>query len=1143
MIRRLLAGLLGLFGFCLLISVSLSNSNLKGLLTPAQIAQATQAAQADTQNVIVILRDQMSSMPPVRGALQGRADALSASQDTYIGQLQATRARKVTKFKTINAFATTVSKAEADQLLANPGVQAVVPDAIIRAKHLTRDQSTAAVGNVTPTPVSAGLCGTLEPEALQLTNAAFLNASTPQAQQLRDGNGKLVTGQGVKVAFIADGLDTTVSGFTRPDGSSVFIDYEDFSGDPAGTPTGGGEAFGDASSIAAQDNPNGSLLTFDISQFVASAHPLPSPCDIRIRGIAPGASLVGLKVFSALGFGTTSSFVQAIEYAVVVDDVDVINESFGGAPFFDAENDPISLANGAAVAAGATVVVSSGDAGTAGTLGSPSTDPNVISAGATTQFRFYAQTGDGAQALATGVVSNNISAFSSAGYAQLAPRTVDVVAPGDSSWALCSTDPSLYGECTTFNSNPTTPIESFGGTSEAAPLTSGEAALVIQAYRSTHHNANPTPALIKEIIMSTATNLGAPSDEQGAGLINALAAVQAALSVADSHGTPTRQGSELLITPASLPVVAAPNASETQSFSITNTGSTKQKMSVLLQGLGAPIAGKTYNLTLAPGSDPTFLNVTGAPRSYITQTFHVPAAAQHLDAAIAWQNPIGGQTIAYISLLDPSGRQAAYSEPQGLGSAYGHVDIVAPAAGTWTAVIFTRPSGSTAYAGTVQFTWAAQSYVNAGTVSPATISLAPGATTSVAAHFTMPAQPGDTSLALHFVPAAGGTAVTSIPVTLRTTIPLNNKGGSFTGTLTGGNARPGAGPTQTFEFTVPNGPSNMSLNLSVSDPGYLLEGLLVDPHGMQLSVQANVDANGNLQGALQQFRASPEPGVWHFVLLQNFYSSGNQTSLSFNAHIGFNTAQYSASQVPNSVSYKISASGGGITVPISVTNNGALTELFFADARLATPALQNLEVFPCSSGTLPGDCNDTILPTEVSKVTFVAIAPVPITMDASNSAGFGPVGYTGSPDLFASYVGTFSGAYTVAASLNVPEVPPGFWFIIPSLVGPYGSSGAPTTPVEAFASVSMKPFDPTMLGDSGDVWLDATTGSSTFDPLELNPGQTGTINMTITPNPGQVGQTVTGFIYIDTYNPDYLGSGEFTGDEVARIPYTYTVSP
>ena len=183
---------------------------------------------------------------------------------------------------------------------------------------------------------------------------------------------------------------------------------------------------------------------------------------------------------------------------------------------------------------------------------------------------------------------------------------------------------------------------------------------------------------------------------------------------------------------------------------------------------------------------------------------------------------------------------------------------------------------------------------------------------------------------------------------------------------------------------------SLSLNLHIADDGYALEGLLVDPQGMQLSVQGNVDANGVYQGALQQFRDHPQPGRWHFVLLQNYYSSGNQTSLPFTARIGFNTAQYSASQVPNNANYRISASGGPVTIPISVTNNGALTEWYFADARLATLALTQLPTAVGSSTqTLPGLCTYTFLPPEVAGVAFVAQSSVPITMDAFNIAGQG----------------------------------------------------------------------------------------------------------------------------------------------------------
>jgi hypothetical protein len=55
--------------------------------------------------------------------------------------------------------------------------------------------------------------------------------------------------------------------------------------------------------------------------------------------------------------------------------------------------------------------------------------------------------------------------------------------------------------------------------------------------------------------------------------------------------------------------------------------------------------------------------------------------------------------------------------------------------------------------------------------------------------------------------------------------------------------------------------------------------------------------------------------------------------------------------------------------------------------------------------------------------------------------------------------------------------------------------------------------------------------------LILAPGQSGAITVTLTPNASAVGSTVSGYLYVDTYNPQ---TG--TGDEVVRVPYSYTIS-
>jgi hypothetical protein len=405
------------------------------------------------------------------------------------------------------------------------------------------------------------------------------------------------------------------------------------------------------------------------------------------------------------------------------------------------------------------------------------------------------------------------------------------------------------------------------------------------------------------------------------------------------------------------------------------------------------------------------------------------------------------------------------------------------------------------------------------------------------ADFAMPAVPGDSSAAIRFFAPGGGVSnLAEIPFSLRTLIPLGSTGGNFTGTLTGGNGRPGAGPTQTFAFDVPSGVRNMSLTLQIADSGYLLQGLLVDPNGMQLSVEPNLDSNGNPQNGLQLFRENPQPGRWHFVLLQNFSTSGNQTSLEFIARIGFNGAKVTATGLPDSAGIRLAA-GKPVDVAIQVVNTGSVTSLFFADARLNKRVTQPLALqitpsCPTPPLTLPSTCGLFVVPTQANSVQFTAKSSVQITMDVSNQVGFG-VGITGNPDLYATQISPGH----IVASLSEPEIPFGSWLAFPSLVGPYGPAGAFTAPVTLTASATIRAFDAAVASDSGDLWADITLGTVSFSPLVLGSGETGVINVTITPDATNIGRTVSGFIYIDTFNPN-VG----TGDEVVRLPYAYTVT-
>ena len=198
----------------------------------------------------------------------------------------------------------------------------------------------------------------------------------PAAHDLADGSG-------IKVGIIADGLDPNNPDLIR-NGQSIVYDYRDFSGYGTNAPTDGREAFLDAGGVAAQGN-----QVYDLAQFVNPAHPLPPGCNIRIKGVAPGATLAVLNVAGSAGSFFNSQIIQAIDWAVTQDKVDVLNESIGGNPYPDQSNDPVAIADNNAVAAGITVVTSSGDAGPTNTITSPASDPGVIAVGGTTTYRVY----------------------------------------------------------------------------------------------------------------------------------------------------------------------------------------------------------------------------------------------------------------------------------------------------------------------------------------------------------------------------------------------------------------------------------------------------------------------------------------------------------------------------------------------------------------------------------------------------------------------------------------------------------------------------------------------------------------------------------------------------------------------------------
>ena len=239
--------------------------------------------------VIVVLRHQQRGRLATASSVHARRAVQARQRRPLLASIARSGGSVTRSYTVLNAFSARVSGTEKARLAADPQVAAVVPDAVVTMPRPDAASSTGTPSPGNPATPRSGICPSdpanplLEPEALQTMHVASNDPAVPQAQSL-------ATGKGVKVAFFADGLDVNNPDFIRPDGSHVFIDYRDFTGEGPNAPTGAAEAFGDASSIAAQGR-----QVYDVNEFLNPAHPVPPGCTFTVRGVAPGASLIGMK--------------------------------------------------------------------------------------------------------------------------------------------------------------------------------------------------------------------------------------------------------------------------------------------------------------------------------------------------------------------------------------------------------------------------------------------------------------------------------------------------------------------------------------------------------------------------------------------------------------------------------------------------------------------------------------------------------------------------------------------------------------------------------------------------------------------------------------------------------------------------------
>lgn len=186
----------------------------------------------------------------------------------------------------------------------------------------------------------------------------------PRLWELKDAQGRPVTGAGVNVAVIDTGVDYTHPAFGgHPSAPNPkVIHAASFTGEPAP------DNFGHGTHVAA-------IACGDLYKGTPRG-------DSRVRGVAPGALLMSYKVLTAHGSGSATNIILAIEDAVRRG-AHVINMSLG-----DPSGDPLSpeaVAANNAMLAGVVVCCAAGNAGPQpGTVGTPGAAQHVLTVGAST---------------------------------------------------------------------------------------------------------------------------------------------------------------------------------------------------------------------------------------------------------------------------------------------------------------------------------------------------------------------------------------------------------------------------------------------------------------------------------------------------------------------------------------------------------------------------------------------------------------------------------------------------------------------------------------------------------------------------------------------------------------------------------------
>lgn len=380
----------------------------------------------------------------------------------------------------------------------------------------------------------------------------------------------------------------------------------------------------------------------------------------KYKGVAPGASLMNVKVLDNYGWGTASSIISGIEYAVE-HGADVISLSLGDYMWPPDGTDPMAMAANAAVDAGVVVVAAAGNAGEVFFIATPASAEKVIAVGATTK-------------------QDDIAMYSSMGPTWDHRIKPEVSAPGGA--VFIYDNPAELGivSAKAFNSiferwSPECIVDKYyialSGTSMATPHVSGVVALMLQAH------PDWTPDKIKQQLMNTAVDLGESPNAQGVGRIDAVSAVENTLTIEPTH----------------LSYITKPGEYNTETLELSNTGIEDIEVNLFMTG-GIEGDFSSDTISIEPGQTTKVDTTIGIPAGVSTgihygslminedsHFFNVPVL---MDAPMTFVN--GRSRFSDVI-------EIRSSEWYGLGSSYYYIEIPEDAPGFSTTMIYSSVPG------------------------------------------------------------------------------------------------------------------------------------------------------------------------------------------------------------------------------------------------------------------------------------------------------------------------------------------------------------------------------------------------------------------------------------------------------------------